>query len=1388
MKAMWRRVAGVAGVVFGLCIGIGTAAAAPDLPQVMEDWRGWALHDSEASFCIRVGETPQCAWPGELNLVVGADGLTFSQAWTLQAERRVPLPGDASARPLDVRVDGSPAPVVMRDGVPELVVGAGEHRIDGRIVWSRRPATLPLPPSIALVSLSVDGVTVATPERNEDDALVLGAAGGGESDALQIETYRLLADGMPQMLATRLVLSVSGKAREQVLGAVLPAGFVPVLLDGEIPARVDPDGTLRVQLRPGTWSVTLIARALAPATEFRAAQVAEDAPLPAQEIWQFRADPLFRLAQLGGVPGVDPDQIGMPDWNDLFANGDNATWQELFADSESLPAYLFDRDAVGVLDVKLRGLPEQRPSRLRLDRELWLNFDGEGYLARDTISGDLAGALRLDMLAPWALESATADGSRNLLVTQGADAATSGVELRDPEVVLETGARAARGGSLPANGWTQPFDQASAVLHLPPGYRLLGASGVDRAYDSWWERWSLLDIFMLSLFTLMAWRLGGVPFAGALVGWFLLAWHEPLAPRVSVLVAIALTLLLRHLPSGRLARVTGWIRNGVLVLVALLVLPFAADQLRMALHPQLEHDDPERYAYAKADLSYASAPQEVQMSMDVPPPAAPPPPPVQKQDDDSATLDRIEVVGSRIRQIDLFSYPADTIAQAGSARPGWQWQDHRLEWNGPLLTDEPLGLVISPPWLTRIWRVIAVLLVAFVLLQLVRERKRTMPPAARRVPASALPALLLAASLAASLSPAVQAQTSAMPSPELLSELRERLLARTDRCEPECAGLGAVTAIATEATLVLQLDAHAQADTAWPLPRPDAALTLIEASSDGRPSAVYRDGDGHWIALERGVHRIALRYVASGERWRIAFPMSPAALELQAAGFEIAGVDEGRLIGDTLELVPPRRSERTAAAGEDNAPSESVPPFVRITRNIVFDQQWTTHTQVTRIAPARSGLTVQVALLQGEQLLGASPEGSLPPVRDGVATVSLPAGVDQITWNSRITPSEQLRLAAGNGRGYAEEWLISVAPLLHAEASGIPESGQRWPTGVRRFLPLPGETLDIAVTRPVAVAGASVAIESAALRVTPGQHARDSTLSLSLRATRAGQHTLTLPADAELLGLSIDGEQQPLIMDAGRVSVPLRTEPQAIEVQWREPIDIAARLHTPAVGLGASTSNISIELALPQDRWLLLTTGPTVGPAVLFWSSLVVMLLVAFVLARVGGTPLRLHEWLLLGLGFSALSWWPALIVTAWLLLVGWRSRQAALIERRGIFGVVQVFVGLFTLLALLCLVLAIPYGLLGQPDMHVVGNNSYAGMLRWFADRRADGALPVASAITLPLWCYKLAILLWSLWLAGALIRWLRWTWASLNAGGLWPPRRPKAAESVATGDGKAE
>ena len=70
---------------------------------------------------------------------------------------------------------------------------------------------------------------------------------------------------------------------------------------------------------------------------------------------------------------------------------------------------------------------------------------------------------------------------------------------------------------------------------------------------------------------------------------------------------------------------------------------------------------------------------------------------------------------------------------------------------------------------------------------------------------------------------------------------------------------------------------------------------------------------------------------------------------------------------------------------------------------------------------------------------------------------------------------------------------------------------------------------------------------------------------------------------------------------------------------------------------------------------------------------------------------------------------------------------------------------------------------------------------LNWYQDR-IGAQMPEAWVLSLPLWSYRLLMLLWSLWLAFSLLKWLRWGWSCWSMGGWWrkpPPRKPAAAGS---------
>lgn len=1331
-----------------LLLGMVGAARAADegaIPPPLRDWQGWVLHGHEARACpllstraARSDDDFQCAWPGRLELDAGKDGARFALAVRVDAESWIALPGDTRAWPQDVAVDGKAAPVLPRDGAPALRLGAGTHAVRGTLAWDARPARLRVPEAIGLVDLRVDGAPVAALERNGDQ-LTLGAAAAAQrvADALSLRAYRRLADGMPPMLVTQVELQVAGSPRELLLGPVLPQGFVATALHGDLPARLEPDGRLRVQLRPGHWTLMLDARATAPLAAV--ALKLPPAPWPRQEIWSYADDPALRTTRAAGAPAVDPGQAGVPD-----------DWREL-------PAFAMDDGARLTVEQRARGREGAAGEHLSLQRELWLDFDGRGLYARDRLQGTLAGTDRLDVGAPWTLLRAAQDDTP-LLVTHGASEDLTGVEIRATNLDLVAGLRLdARGGRVPATGWQRTLDGVETILHLPYGYRLLGAPGADRSPDSWVARWSLLDLFVVALIALLAGRLLGWPWALVALGFLALSQHEFGAPRWTLALAVALLLVVRALPEGRL-RTAGRIGGvAMLALAALWTLPFAAVQLRDVLHPQLEGDVlmalPTPYA---AKQEAAPAEREARVLREQPAPAAPP------------ALQSIAVTGSTTplsALVSSASYAPGSIVQAGPGEPAWRiGRAYRLGWDGPVAAEQSVRLVIAPPWLTRVLRVLMLGLLVALLARIAQGAG--LSGAALRWRGAGAAALLALAVLA----PAARADD--LPTPQLLEQLRQRLL-EAPKCAPACAALPQAQLAADGDQVTLSLDAAAGAAIALPLPASDAALTLTAVAVDGKPAEALARREGTlWQPLARGVHRVVLSFRAgAADSATLSFPLMPARVQFAGRGWTVSGLDGTRPLGDALTLSRVRAAPANGAAV---APAQAFPPYVRVTRELLFDLDWTVRTIVERIAPQSGGFDVAVPLLPGEHLQDENLK-----VQDGRVTVAFAGDANEVSWHSRLDARAALALTAPVLDERAEVWHVVSAPLWHAAFSGVPESVGDEGDATHVFRPLPGETLKVELARPQAVQGDSLAFDHVSVTAALGERAMETTLGLTARSTQGGEHAIVLPRDAVLLAATRDGETLPLALHDDRISLPLLPGSHAYELRLQQAADATLRARTPAFDLGAPTANIDLALNLPQSRWVLWTWGPQVGPAVLYWSQLVVLLLAAWLLARFAPTPLRLQHWLLLGLGFSTFAWSAFALVALWLICLGLRARRAPA-ER--VFNLVQLGLAALSLIALAVLVSAVPHGLLGLPDMHVAGNGSTAWALRWFADRGAD-ALPRAGAFSLPLWAYKLAMLAWALWLANALIGWLRWAFGAWTQGGYWLSR-PKRATATPAGD----
>jgi hypothetical protein len=298
-------------------------------------------------------------------------------------------------------------------------------------------------------------------------------------------------------------------------------------------------------------------------------------------------------------------------------------------------------------------------------------------------------------------------------------------------------------------------------------------------------------------------------------------------------------------------------------------------------------------------------------------------------------------------------------------------------------------------------------------------------------------------------------------------------------------------------------------------------------------------------------------------------------------------------------------------------------------------------------------------------------------------------------------------------------------------------------------------------------------LDQATLEVRPGLRSTETSLSFVLRTSRGGQHAIRLPAGIELLGVSVNGQPQPARLEGGELLLPLAPPVTRVEARWREANGIRTFFRPSVVDLAVPGTNVDLTVQMPAQRWVLWVAGPAFGPALLFWSGLLVTVLVALGLARVPHAPLGARAWILLGVGLTQVSVPAAALVVVWLLALGWRGAVGARVHRWWLFDLMQLVLVVATVAGLVVLFRAVEQGLLGQPDMQIAGNGSTAAVLRWTQDR-VPGPLPRPLVVSLPLLVYRLAMLAWALWLATALLGWFRRGWAAFGMGGLWRPRPP--------------
>lgn len=1289
------------------------------IPPELRPWQDWVLEGHRGALCPTALEDPEktyCAWPTRLDIRVDGAGGSFAQDWQIFNDSWIALPGGPGLWPQQVTVNGKAAAVIDKDGVPSLFLTVGSAHLEGAWRWQKAPQILNIPSQVGLVSLTVDGRVVRSPHRDEQNQLWLNLDKGGEDEneeRLVVTVFRKFVDQVPMFDQTQVELEVGGQAREVTLPNPLIEGFTPLSLESDLPVRLDQQGNLVVQVRPGTWQLRLRSRSAGAPTEL--ALAAKAAPWPETELWCFEARPQLRAVTPEGLPAVDPTQTRLP-----------AEWQ-------SLPSYEAAANGRLVLTEQARGLGAGSPDNATLTRELWLDGNGRGFTFLDHLDCTLNRQWRLAMTSPYLPGRVLLDGQPQLITVLD-QASEPGIEARRQQLQLRVDGRIeARTLTMPSTGWSLTLDTMDTTLHLPPGWRLFAALGPDTVVGDWLHQWRLWDFFWVLVFSVGISRLYGKRAAAVAVVAMASLFHiVPLVPMFFVVLALAgLQRATAEMRWNGIVAVGRWLAFAILLVGAFI---FLKSQILFAFYPQLAQAPPIQ-AFADATMAGAARdevlePSDSEQMIIAESPQAPAP---EKQ-----AVERKYTVQVQSGKV-----------QTGPGIPNWSGELAHLTWKGPLDPDLETTLVLIPPKLGFILIFLRLALLLWVL-SLLADVRRLMKARLSGAGVLVLPLLLLVPTRAV-------AQT---PSKETLDELRTLLLRKAD-CYPRCAEIawGELTDAGGE--LQLALEVHAVVAAAIPLPGQPAETLL-----DGRPANLTLDG-GLIALIPPGVHRITATYRPdSGGRLRWNFRLIPRQMSAKLAQWRVSGIAPDGTCGETLELTPPiAKVEGSVDAGT----KEQFQAFFTVTRTVTMDRIWNITTEVRR--HNEGAAVIEIPLLPGENVVSGE------RVVDGKVVVNLAADADSYTWHGTADPRTSWRLDAPAEGNWSEVWRFQPSMLWHLAWQGTPaiemfDGGGTWTPS---WHPRPGESLDLTIVQPKASEGQVLTFDLVELRVEPGLRSSQATLTLRTNSSLGGEHTILLPPDIEIRSQTMDGNAVPPRLEQGQLKLPLAPGEHTHQIVWNSREGLKVWLRSPTIDLRQPAVNITTAYELPLSRWLLWVWGPRSGPALLFWGVVLVLLLTAYALSRSKLTSLSLLQWFLLGLGISQLHVLAGVAVVAWFGLVALRGRLEPQHLQRAWFILLQLAIVVLTLVFAVLLMAVLYTGLVAMPNLYLLNASDFNGLsLSWYQDR-IDGVLPSVLMVSLPFWVYRVMMLLWALWLANSVMTWIQMGWKSFSLHGIAPKSEPR-------------
>ncbi|MCA9212927.1 MAG: hypothetical protein KDB27_07680, partial [Planctomycetales bacterium] len=855
------------------------------------------------------------------------------------------------------------------------------------------------------------------------------------------------------------------------------------------------------------------------------------------------------------------------------------------------------------------------------------------------------------------------------------------------------------------------------------------------------------DLFLLLVFTVAVCRIWSIPIGVVALLAFGLSYHEPGAPRFAWLFLLFPVALLKAVPEGKAKSVITVWKFVAVGLLALILVPFIATQIQSTIYPQLERPGV-KYVHGNLFTALSGS--------------------THRFDSVSSRMAGAEAAAdtavreARFKTSNL-AYDPQARIQTGPAQPTWSWNVVRCFWNGPVTATQTIRPILISMQMHRLLTIVRVSLLLCLAALIIRPRKISLRPV--KTVAAAIVALCMVGQ-------PDQVAADEFPSEQMLKTLRERMLRAPD-VFPNAAEIPAVNLVVEDTRVTMTAEVHTATEVAVPMPGELPVWSPVSVTVGNEPAQyVCRKDNFLWVALPKGVHLVKVESLLPDvAEWAWTFHLKPHAVTVTAPGWSVTGIGQNGVPQE--QLLFSRQREATEEAAYDQKDFSSI---LAVDRHLEIGLIWQVRTVVTRLSSNKKAVSLKVPLLPSESVLTPNVE-----VDNGVVEVSLAAGQEEYSWLSELPRGNDVQLQTRATDTWVERWHLVTSPVWNVSRSGLEPVFESQETAlIPVWHPWPGETATLSFSKPQAVSGDTMTVKRVDHTVTLGPRQRETSLELELECSIGSDFRVDISPDAAISSIVHDERPIPVRRDGRSVLIPVRPGQQKIHIRWTSNELLTTSATSGEISLPVEASNSTTVVHVPESRWILWTNGPLRGPAVRFWIILVLAVLIAIVLGSFKISPLRRFEWVLLAIGLTQVHLTAAFVVVAWLFVVARRGSTDVDNIKPWRFNLRQIGIVFLTVIALGVFVVIVGAGLLGNPDMFIVGNRSYRHYLNWFQPRIGTD-LPVATVVSISVWYYRLLMLFWALWLAASLIRWLKWGWEQFSHGGTWKRFKPVIIEAAA-------